>query len=207
MMQENAQLIFPDGFEDRYQRLAGKYFDPSIGLITRLYGNDLADSPGYGFPIKILQIGGGNSYEAGPRQSKTLRKLGAEVHNLDVEDLMSHYEPEDNFRQGSWFDIDEIYKEELFNVIYIRGINPDVMYASVPEGPRESEVEHQLNVLKRTLGHVGSKNYFFIEVTDATCFSFPSSVLQREITKGYSRIQSFEFQKGVARFQVFHVSN
>lgn len=175
----NTETIFTPEVISEFKERGLKY--PSVsGVICSAFGFDLSqNNQGYSDPIKVLQIGCGpyDFYASGPRMSEELLSLGADVINLDVLDVSNHY-PKGRFIRGSWFDLDSLFQENPFDVIFAHSLNPSEIRS---QADARKKAHEPLDVaygqlLAKTIHCLKERRGFFMISEPCICdFYFPRS--------------------------------
>jgi hypothetical protein len=155
------------GMSFLYRMHEGQYYGD---LVTPLIFQAFATEDARLDDKRILQIGGAGS---GVKISQYLRAKGAHMTNLDLESGAGKgYCADDNFVHGDWREIDEIFRDQYFDVIFTEGMSPGLWSycASRTEQTASVSIEEQKALLAATLDHLRPDGFLAINKSDDSCF-------------------------------------
>lgn len=180
-MQNISMDYFHDAFMDEYKKriiTIGREDNHSVLLpICKEFGFNLSG-------LNILQVGCGpwKKYLQGPKMDELLRGLGANMINLDIMDKSEFYRSS-RFFQGSWLDIDNIFKRGELDVVFVHRMNPEELNVEVGNAFQGRTERGYSDLFFRTMSVIKPEGMLLVTGTYHNCFSFPSD-LDEEVNRG-----------------------
>lgn len=149
---------------------------------------------------RLLQIGCGPSppHVNGPLISRVLQGMGAKVYNIDILDVAKHY---DAFEQSSWFNIESVFGNALFDAIFVERMTDEL---GVP-GDSFWHRRGSRALITKTVSKLEEGGLFFVSGANSNNFRFswnaniglPDNVEHNEIyvVNPYNKVQLYRKTK------------